>query len=419
MPNQSYNMRAGQDGPEIEGNAGEVLTLQGDGRIAAEPLPPPTVTKVFNREGDIVAEFGDYTAALVENDSNVAGPSLEDALQTLLNRPDIFGSGSDGDLTAAAGTTTLTRDTFYDTVVLTGTARISTGGYKLFILHWDATNAPAGAIDYSGNAGGDAVIGSSAGNTGGPALPGNTVGGATAGAVGGDPVSSGDGQNGGPGPAILLGCGGVGGAGGVGGIGGSGAGGLGGAPGAIANRPKLYDARQELAMLTAATTFSQVTGGSAGGGGGSGGGGIGNEGGPSGGSGSAGGVVFLRVQTLTVSPATAAGACRAKGGRGGNGARSDLAGNVGGGSGGGAGGGGFIHAVVGQVIGDTVPDFFDASGGNGGALAAGFGTGTAGNNGVGGEGGEVVLINIAAGTVAVSTRGAAAGQTGGIATLSA
>jgi hypothetical protein len=394
--------------------AGDVVVFANTtGKLIADSGIPAAVLVVNpapSTSGHL-ASFGDASGNLIGD----AGASVGELLAM---RPDIFGSGSDGNLTAAAGTTTLTRDTYYNTVTLTGTAKIVTAGFKLFILHWDASNAPAAAIDRSGNQGGDAIIGSSAGNTGGPALPAATVAGSLVGQNGGDPVSTGNGQAGGNAATTPLGCGGTGGAGGTGGTGGNGAGGVAGTGGPITTRPQLYDARQELAIMTASTTITQVSGGGPGGGGGGGGGsGTGNSGGPAGGSGSGGGALFLRVKKLTVSASTTAGACAAIGGRGGNGARSDLAGNVGGGSGGGGAGGGFIHAVVGQVVGPAVANFFDASGGNGGNGATGNGTGTSGTAGGGGQGGEVVLINLAANTATVSTRGNAVGQTGGTARL--
>ena len=420
MTDQAYNLRAADSGPDLEGTPGNVLTFQSDGKVRGVPLPPPDVTSVFGREGAIVGELGDYPASLIVNDSPAAGADLSEAVETLLQRPDVFGTGSDGNLIASSGTTTLTRDTYYALVRLTGTAKLITAGYKLFIQHWDASNAPAGAIDYSGNQGGDATTGTSVGNDGGPALAAHTVGGSLVGAIGGDGVSNGAGQAGGNAGSVLLGCGGQGGDGGAGGTGGNGAGGAGGLGGPIGTRPKLHDGRQELALLLSPTTYTQVAGGSAGGGGASGGGGgAGHESGPGGGSASAGGVVYLRVGKLTVAVTTAAGACRAVGGRGGNGAASEALGFQGGGSGGGGGGGGWIHAIVGEVEGPPVANFFDASGGNGGAAGAGVGGGTSGLVGVGGEGGEVVLLNIAAGTALVSTRGAASGQVGGVARLAA
>jgi hypothetical protein len=66
----------------------------------------PPVSSVFGRMGTIWSSFGDYDASLVNNDSNVEGFSVAEALNTL-------GSGGySGDITAAqitagAGTVTI------------------------------------------------------------------------------------------------------------------------------------------------------------------------------------------------------------------------------------------------------------------------------------------------------------------------
>jgi hypothetical protein len=61
-----------------------------------------------------------------------------------------FGDGSDGDVTIGAGTTTLTRDMYYNNLVVTGT--IFTAGWRIFVKE---TISGAGIIDFSGNPGGN------------------------------------------------------------------------------------------------------------------------------------------------------------------------------------------------------------------------------------------------------------------------
>jgi hypothetical protein len=51
----------------------------------AGSMPPPSpVTSVFGRVGAVLAQFGDYAASLVSNDSGVPGATVKDALNALL-----------------------------------------------------------------------------------------------------------------------------------------------------------------------------------------------------------------------------------------------------------------------------------------------------------------------------------------------
>src|SRR5690606_30557009 len=45
----------------------------------------------------------------------------------------LFGSGSDGDVSLAAGTTTLTRTMYYNNLTLSGTAVLNTNGFKVYV----------------------------------------------------------------------------------------------------------------------------------------------------------------------------------------------------------------------------------------------------------------------------------------------
>jgi len=73
-------------------------------------------------------------------------PFIPSAAQILSSSPtatSIFGTGADGDVTIAAGTTTLTRDMQYNNLVVNGT--LSTAGFRVFIR---GTLTGAGTITY-------------------------------------------------------------------------------------------------------------------------------------------------------------------------------------------------------------------------------------------------------------------------------
>lgn len=76
--------------------------------------------------------------------SGATGPA-----QTLSYRS--LGDGSDGNVTISSGTTTLTRDMFYNNLTINGTGQINTNGYKIFVKGYlDLTAAPVGAINDNG-----------------------------------------------------------------------------------------------------------------------------------------------------------------------------------------------------------------------------------------------------------------------------
>lgn len=367
--------------------------------------------------GDVVGPAGATADALALFDGTTGkllkvGVTLAALLGSLsAGRPDLFGAGTDGPLTASSGTTTLTRDTYYSTVTLSGTAKIDTAGYRLYMQAFDATNAAAGSIVCTVGAGGNATA-SSASNAGGVGISNTArpLGGSGDGGAGGDNVGVAGAGN--AGTSVSIANGGAGGAGGAGGT----SGGAGGTAGASTSRQAVYVHERDLSVASATTGYNLIRGGAGGGGGGSGGT---SSGGHGGGGGAGGAVMWVAIGELITGVSTPAGVIAATGGAGGSGAAGQAT-NHGGGAGGGGGGGGWIHCLVGKRTGPAVPDFFKASGGAGGAGgASGGGTGSAGAAGTGGEGGLVVLINMAANTVTVSTRGAASGATGGTAPLAA
>jgi len=326
---------------------------------------------------------------------------MHNALSNLL-----FGDGSDGDVTIST-TANLTRDMYYRNLILNGSAYLQTNGYRIFVSEvLDLTSAPAGAIAFDSSAG-TAASGTTGGG-GAAAVAGVTVGGKGAGGAGANGATA-AGANGTAGTNQTPANGGAGGAGGASGTGSGGGAGTGGAGGTIANSLSIHRWTADLLRGT-----SLIAAG-AGGGGGAGGAGDGTAGGGGGGGASSGGCVFVSARIINRGVSTAAGAIRAIGYLGGNGA-SPAAGNRGGGGGGGGSGGGWLLVAFMHLIGSTVTNALDASGGKGGNGANGTGTGTAGSGGTGGAGGRITVINLGTNTVSDTTGSAGSapsGTTGG------
>lgn len=300
-----------------------------------------------------------------------------------------FGDGSDGDLVAGSGTTTLSRDAFYRNVTLSGTARININGNRLFV---------SGTLDLSGYTGTVPAIyrgvsdgtagGTGSGSAGGSgaALQGaGTINESSAGGAGG---GGGGGTNAGAqgtGGTVPTVCGG--GVSGSGGAGGTGSGSTGGA-----SRAGAFFTPQAIRWATPGPYWrgtNLIFGGAGGAGGGGGGAGL-SGGGGGGGGGGAGGGMYVGIRRLIVSASTPAGAISARGGNGGVGASRGGISGAGGGGGGSGGGGGFMIVVIGEKTGPTITNLFDANGGAGGnggtgGPSGGFG----GQGGSGGGGGQV------------------------------
>jgi hypothetical protein len=332
---------------------------------------------------------------------------LNDVITTIL-----FGDGSDGDLTIAdsGSAVTLTKDSYYDEVTISGTGYIATAGYKLYIRKLTLTNAGAGAIRYDGNAGGNAS--GATGGSAGAAITGVSVGSTGAGTAG-STATTGTGTAGAGVSALSLGSGGTpGGAGGGGGTGAAGAAAGGGSNSAAITTVWLGHQLHDHHLR--GTT---LVGGGVGGRGGSAGSGDGSSavGGGGGGGGGGGPYLWLSVRELVTGQSTAAGAIRALGGNGGNGGNG-ASGNTGGGGGGGGGAGGRVDFRYQIHSGTDATALFYADGGNGGTGGNGSGTGTTGGNGVGGTAGRVSICNVTTGVVeyhaqTVAPSGVTGGQT--------
>lgn len=297
-----------------------------------------------------------------------------------------FGDGSDGSVTISSGTTTLTRDMFYNNLTMSGTGTLVTNGYKVFIKGiLDLQNAQAGAIQWNGNNGA-----SGSGSTAGAApsaQAGATVGNIMVGGTGSS-GTTGTGTNGTAG-TVSTGNGGLGGAGGRGGIGDA------GASSAATNQRSPTNINFVRIFKTDFLYGATLVGAGAGGSEGSAGSGDGssNSGGGSGSGGNGGGTVAIFANIIVKGSSTPAGTIQAKGGNGGNGGNSS-AGNTGGGGGAGGGGGGWIYFCYNFKFGPDITNFFDASGGLGGIAGNGFGTGSGGTGGDSGTGGRILALNI-------------------------
>lgn len=315
-----------------------------------------------------------------------------------------FGDGSDGTVTIASGTTTLTRDMYYANLTISGTGKLVTNGWRVFVSGTlDLTAAPAGAISWDGS-NGNAAVGATAGaNSSAPTsnacgigtgsfagVAGTTAAGSVGSNANGNPMSN---AGGGPGSAA--------------GKGGASSGGVAGGAGGNAGTVTATTARYYAPFLN--TGQGGLIGGGAGGAAGGGGGGAtSNSGGGSGSGGSGGNVLYLAANTISVTGA-ATGAISCKGGNGGNGGAGAGSGGGGGGGAGAGGGGGYIYVVFQTIIGSHAT-IIDASGGTGGTGGAGAGSGKGGQGGAGGAGGRAFKLNLGSATLS---------DTNGIATVPA
>jgi hypothetical protein len=264
---------------------------------------------------------------------------------TLVN---LFGDGSDGDVTLGAPTT-LTRDMYYNSLN-TGAFALNCAGYRVFVKE-TLTVAAGGSIHRNGNA--------AAAEVAGAALAAAMLGNSGAGGTG---VSG----NGAAGGAIAQCIGGAGGAGGTGNGGAttSGAAGAATVPTATEPLPRALPVMLLGQYFTPGAAPDVLKGGC---GGGSGGGdGAANEGG---GGGGGGGVVLIAANKIDI---VATGSISAQGGAG----AAGTAANCGGGGGGGGGGIILVYRALQNAGTITVA---------GGALGAGVSNGTDGTAGAVGD----------------------------------
>lgn len=317
--------------------------------------------------------------------------AIRDAIE-LQKQIQWFGDGSDGDVTINSGTTTLTRDMYYNNLTITSTGVLNPAGYRIFVkgtLDISSVSSGGGIKRTPNNAGN--ASGSTAGAAGG-ANSATMLGTGNTGLIGAT-GTTGAGANGTVGGGANNNNGGLGPAGGSGGAPALASGGSGG--GVSTNNDNLYY-RPEINFFRGSTA---IAGGCSGGSGGAGTGDGANTGGGGGGSGS-GGIVFAiysnKINRGAGTPNGAIMANASNGGNGGNGA----GGNAGGGGGGSGGGGGWIYIVYNELQGiTTATGALVANGGAGGNGGNGVGTGRGGAGGRGGAAGRITLINLNTGDV--------------------
>lgn len=365
-----------------------------------------------------VASVNGQTGVVVIGQADIAGlvadlASLQTQINTKLADQAIYGDGSDGDLTISSGTTTLTRNMYYNNLTISGTGSLNTAGYRVFVAGTlDISAAPASAITRTGNTGSNGNAGG-AGGSGAGALSSVELGGSGAGSTGGAGSNNNASQAAAP-TNQTTSNGGGGGQGSAGGAGGTGTGGAlrAGATASGSSRIMAYTFH----FLRGAT----IIGGGAGGAGGGGGGGNGAvTGAGGGGGGSGGGIVYVAARTINRSGSTAFGAINANGGAGGVGGTPASSGG-GGGGGAGGGGGGFVYLLFSYLTGSSATAAIRATGGAGGNGGSGVGAGSGGNGGNGGTGGFIAKIDLTS-SASAWTAGSAgsagtagSGTTGGI-----
>jgi len=305
-----------------------------------------------------------------------------------------FGDGSDGALNISSGTTTLSRDQFYSSVTISGSARLNPNGFKIFVSGTlDLTNAPTNAISRN------TVDGSNgSGSTGGAGVGSGTVGtlsgaaGAVSSSAGGTGVITGNTTV--QATAISAQVTSLGGSNGASGGGGISTGSANPRTQVLAQVNSFY--RIDHQILRGSSLFG---GGLSGAGGTSGGGDGTNAGAGGGGGGSGGQFIAIFANTIARGSSTAVGTIRAIGGNGGGGAASTL-GTAGGGGGGSGGGGGVVIIYYASLTGSTATNAINVYGGNGGNGGNSVSsTRSAGQGGQGGSGGRVILFDVTNGTI--------------------
>jgi hypothetical protein len=363
---------------------------------------PPAVALPLTTKGDIFG-FSTVNARIPVGTNNQV--LTADSTQTLGVKwatpsaplPTIlyFGNGQDGNVTISSGTTTLSNDMYYNNLTMSGTGKLVTNGYFVFIAGiLDLTNAPVGAIQNNGANGGAGTalgVGGSAGGAG----TSNTLGAGVAGGVGGT-GNVGAGGNGGNANSGNQGSY-IGDA----GSGGDGAHlGGGGSRGATAYPTNAVSIRRFTTNFLRGASLLTMGSGASGGGGGTGDNTV--KGGGGGGGGAGGNMVFISAATINRSSSTSvASTIQAMGGSGGAGG-TPTTGQAGGGGGGGGASGGWVYVAYGALTGTAVTGLIDVSGGNGGAGGNGTYTGGeapgGGSGGGSGSGGRVVVLNLTANT---------------------
>lgn len=390
------------------GDANKVPVLNASGQLDQSFMPAPFSATAANIQVTTDAS----------SDNDVIRKAYLDAYVV----QDIFGDGSDGNVTLG-GNTTITRDMYYNNLTIPLTYTLNTDGYRVYVKG-TLTRSGTGYIYNNGGNGGNGGDGSSAGSgTGGTAgtagavahgytVPSGAVGKigiAGLGTAGSVSNYSSAGSNGTAGDSYTISGASSGTAGGGGGnandgAGHSASGGTGGTAGTATVSPSVprnaFTASNLIVLSgTSTTTFIMPAAGA-----GSGATGaiavggtstqVGSAG--SGGSGGSGGYVVVFARTIVDSGSGTM--FQAKGGNGGNGgtpyaSQTTTAIAVGGAGGGAAGNGGVIIRVYNKLTGTAATDVTPGTKGTGGGkIAGGTGTSTVGSDGSVGASGAVYDI---------------------------
>lgn len=268
----------------------------------------------------------------------------------LITAPSWTGDGSDGDVVIGAGTTTLTRDTYYNNLTIQNTGILNPAHYRVFVRNVLTINV-GGLLACSGGAGAAAgAAGARAVGAAGTLAGQSALGGSGAIAAG----NAGEAQG-----AGIQGFAGTGGAGGTG-LGGVNAGGAAGAltiqATNVQGNPR---ALIHMGNIVGGNSATRTSGGTGGGGGG------GNGAATGAGGGGGGGVIVVVARTIINN-----GGIQVHGGAGGSASNANA--------GGGGGGGGGLVVVTSHSYTGAAPTA------TAGAAGAGNGTGAAGAAGTAG-----------------------------------
>ena len=372
--------------------ANKVPVANSSGKLPAGWGGAASTLATLNASSLVVENPANATATPTANKIPIANSAgqLANAWLDLL----MFGSSSDGAVTLGAGTTTLTRDMYYTTLVVPNGATLKPNGYRIFCSVSATVNA-GGVIDASGNngnAGGNATSSAvGAGGAGGAALNSGTVFGSYAGGAGGAGANSGNGVAGtaGTSSSDVYGV-----AGSAGAAGGSAGINTGGAAGAAGTKVDAGARMQDFVSLFQVSngrngTINQITPNTGcGGGGGGGSNALNTYGGGGAGAPSGGGIIFISARTITNN-----GTISANGGNGANGGSGYAAANAAGGGGASSGAPGGLIILIANSI--PVYGTLNVNGGTGGTGGAGGSAGgAAGSNGVSGTTGTTFTFII-------------------------
>lgn len=349
----------------------------------------------LNGLADISSDYyglyvGDYSAGQFLTYDSGSGYLIVNNTNLLFNN--IFGDGSDGDVTISADTN-LTSDMFYNDLTINDGYTLNPSGYRVFVRNVLTTNT-TGKIARNGNNGSDAAdtAGYSAGGAGGAALADGSIMGAVAGSDGGNGANIGSAsRSGDAGIDVAKSLGSDGAAGGDGGrTSAPDVGGIAGVKtGTVFNKVhNVISAYLQYDFLPAGDNLKSSAGSGGGGGGDS--ANSGGEGAGGGGAGSPGGIVSVYARVIT-----GTGTISANGGNGGDGGSITSSNGNGGTGGGGAGGsGGVVLLVYAQKSAITT----QVTAGSGGAKGAHYlfpgNPGVEGKAGTAGNAGETITLQV-------------------------